>query len=177
MHSSPSSSLAPSLPFFFSLVQTIPALCFLQAAPGDEVQVDMRGSTAGQLPQTKDSWFFYVCAWDLGVVGKNPQKEMLSLRSRNLQVKFKDVFPKLGSSVLGTEKVFLSIPLKKRDGTDICLWRMTKWHWHIVPLETRKALLIFSEGRRSREIVVLFEKRRGVSYTVIFHFSANPFLS
>lgn len=71
--------------FLPSLVQTTPALCCLQSAPSDEVQVDMRCSTAGQLPLTEDSWPFCVYAWDfLAVVGIKPSKSKAVFEKQEL---------------------------------------------------------------------------------------------
>lgn len=61
------------------------------------------------------------CVWLLGHCGKETQKTVLSLRSRTLQVKFKDVFPELPPKVNQHGSVRKAVPQKERAGPEICL--------------------------------------------------------
>lgn len=95
----------------------------LQAAPRDEVQVDMRCSTAGDVPLTKDSWHFCVCSWDfLGVVGKKKKpfkKQRCLWEVGTYKSGSRMSFPNclsLWSRVLCTES---------------CSSKEERWHWHL----------------------------------------------
>lgn len=96
------------------------------------------------------------CVWFLGHCGKKPQKAVLSLKSRTLQVKLKDVFPKLPLKV----NQHCSVPQKKRADPEICLQRTTKHYRNIASLGTKKTWQFLQGWEKHTNCCMLWKEKR-----------------